>query len=347
MGNRILGGKPCRFWAEISFLKTALVTFRLFGIIQTKDQIFRMNRKYLLAGLGIACVLTAFLFLTPNSILEQDNYQKALQEQLILQSKTLEKQATTKHTDAIRQNIRKKGQYDALVELGNRLNASYKQNLPFLQTNPLADAAKISALEAQKMAFNDHLKRTFSVRIAGVDPKACTPERIDEYINSFQHLADSLSLETQKVDWKTAYFSSDYSPAQIASNLALARNNQLQALLHYSDFAFGKMYGLEIGSYLYQIMMLKPQLKAQKDKDFNCRILTYNGQELPAVVKKIWVNNQEIQPEYNRIRIHEKKPNQAHLFSYALKAIVLHPITGEELTFTDTLYCPFSKPTNY
>jgi hypothetical protein len=329
---------------ENKLFKTAVVTFRLFGIIQTKDQIFRMNRKYLLAGLGIACMLTAFLLLTPKSILEQDNYQKALQEQFILQNKTLEKQAHTIHTKAINRNARRKGQFDALIGLGNTLNALYEQNLPILETNPLTDAAKTSALEAQKMAFNDLLKRTFSVSIAGVDPKACTPKRIDEYINSFQHLADSLSLETQKVDWKTAYFSSDYSPAQIASNLALARNNQLHALLYYSEFTFDKMSVLDSDFRQYQIQVQTSKLKAKKGEDFTCRIFEKNTYELLAMVKKIWVNNQEVSAKYNRIAIHEKKPPKTHLFSYALKAIVLHPITGEELTFTDTLYFPFSKP---
>jgi hypothetical protein len=317
------------------------------GIIKPKQQIFRMNRKYLLAGLGIACLLSAFLLLTQKSILAQDNYQKALQQQLAIQNKTLEKQAHIIRREAINRNTRKRGQYDALIGFGDALNAFYKQNLPLLQTNPLTDASKIAALEAQKMAFNNHLKRTFSVSMAGIDPKACTPERIDEYINSFQHLADSLNLGTQKLDWKTAYFSSDYSAAQIATNLALAHNNQLLALLHYSKFAFDKMYGLELGFDSNPILMQASQLKAQQGKDFSWRILTNTGNECGAKVKQIWVNNEEVRAKHNSIRIHEKKPSQTHLFSYALKAIVWHPNTGEELIFTDTLYCPFFKPTNY
>jgi hypothetical protein len=310
------------------------------------------------AGLGI---LMLGWNLQSAPIFLQDAYQEAIQQQLASNTRT------------IQDNLHEHPYHDAYIFSENNplvfamrdldtLQTEFEQKINvFIQSNQQKRLSEASIndldtlLKTYQKSSLDFLKKTFAQPIRGVSPEYCTPAKLDAFANNLDFILDSFEqhwirkyniakkswfLRPPKrgvmMDWRTLYFSPDYSQKEIQTSLLLAVNSLKNNVFAKKMFLLDKTSKIGFKKHRSYFFIKNLKKKFRKGEKYYPQFIVDLG--APALFKnvQIWVNNQLLMPEnYFAFTL---VPTQTGYFSYTAKAIIENPYTHKKHSLVDTFY---------
>jgi hypothetical protein len=318
-------------------------------------------------GLGL---FVLFQGLHTKPIFLQDAYQEALQAQLKRQYNSFY-ESEMQILEESRHYTSGYYQDNKIMEGVDSLLTVYKE---WQESNSMASADSLGKysdkfVQAQK----NIILNLFSKKMPGVDPNAVTPQKINESVNRFYKVTDSVSLLSSgihkskllpklgkigeiiignsreefsniRVGWKEVFFGENFSPAQIQTGWVLADKTQILLLFGNINFLLDKISRMATYYYSNDINTDAHSKILKKGQKYATTLTIFNGGHYAfSQVDTLWING-KIQPLRRLIRLIPEKEKDNPI---VVKAKYHHPFSQEKYIYEDTIYydvVPASQP---